>query len=74
MDERIEVRKTNKGNYEVNYYAGRRDKAAYHNLLNPNATQLALVFIDLEVTTGLPILEAAKIYISKRDKKDWLGL
>lgn len=75
MDKRIEIRRTNRGgNYEVNYYEGRQGKAAYHNLLSPNAAQLAVVLIDLEVTTALPIFEAVKIYLNKRDGKDWMGL
>ena len=73
MDERLEIRKSNQ-NYEVNYYTGREKKATYHNLLNPNAAQLAAVLIDLEISTGLPIFQAVKEYIRRRDSKDWLGL
>lgn len=74
MDRRLEVRKSGKGNYEVNYYEGRRDKAVYHNILNPSATQIAIILADLEVVTGLPIFEAVKQYWKRRTNKDWLGL
>jgi hypothetical protein len=74
MQRKIVVRKSNKGNYEVDYFEGRKDKAVYHNLLNPDATQLAVVLMDLEISTSLPIFEAVKKYLYKRDSRDWLGL
>lgn len=74
MERRLQVRKSNRGNYEVDYFEGRKDKAVYHNLLNPDAAQLAVVLIDLEISTGLPIFEAVKQYLQRRDNRDWLGL
>ena len=74
MDRRIEVRKGSRGNYEIDYFEGRKGKSVYHNLLNPNALQLAVILLDLESVTGLPIYQAVKIYWEKREMKDWLGL
>ena len=74
MDRRLEVRRGKRGNYEIDYYEGRKGKSVYHNLLNPSATHLAIVLIDLELTSGLPIFEAVKQYLQKRETKDWLGL
>lgn len=78
MDEKLEIRKSKGGRYEIDYFAGKvggKFKSGYHNILNPSATQLAIILIDLEMTSGLPILQAAKEYLRRRENpKDWLGL
>ena len=73
MDERLEIRKVNE-NYEVNYFTSKKGKASYTNVLNPDATKIAMILIDLEITTGLPIFEGVKRYMQRREARDWLGL
>lgn len=73
-EERLEIRRSKKeGNYEINVYHG-RGKAVYHNVLSPDAVKIAIILLDLEVTTSLPIYRAVLKYIEKRDNKDWMGL
>jgi hypothetical protein len=71
MDKRLEI-KRGRSNYEVNYYEG-RDRAAYHNIINPDANKIALILMDLELSANLPMVEAVKIYLRRRESRDWLG-
>ena len=74
MEKRLEFKPNkSKGTYDVGYYEGRNSKATYHNILSPSPNQIAAILIDLEVT-GLPIFEAVKIYLNRRDRKDWMGI
>ena len=74
MEKRLLIRKHSKGNFEVVFFEGRTGQASYQNFLDQDSTKLAIVLLDLEMTTGLPIRDAVKKYLAKRDSRDWLGL
>ena len=73
-EHRLEIRRGKK-NYEVNLFYGDQPKAIYHNILTNDVEKLALILDDLETFGGLPVIQAIKIYLRKREnRKDWLGL
>lgn len=75
MDTELELKKHG-DNIDVSTRGGsnkKRRSTIYTNILNPDANHIAQVLLDLEITTSLPIEKAVKIYLRRRENKDWLG-
>lgn len=66
-----------KKGYEVIAYSGNRETKrdiVYRNLIDKDPNKIAQVLLDLEIVDSFPILKAVKIYLEKRESKDWMGL
>ena len=62
--------------HEIIIYSGekeRRRDIAYRTMIDKDANKLAQVLFDLELVGNFPIEEAIKIYLRRRESKDWLG-
>ena len=51
----------------------RRQDIVYRNILDKDPNKIAQVLLDLEAVSNFPIAQAVKIYLQRRENKDWLG-
>jgi len=65
-----------KKGYEVVLYSGNKEvkrDISYRNMIDKDPNKIAQVLLDLEIIDNFPIEKAVKIYLNRRENKDWLG-
>lgn len=77
----LEVKRQGEKKWRATVYSGIKkygdgkssDKSMYYNIIDNDPKKIAQILLDLEIIDHLKIYEGVKIYLNRRENKDWLG-